>query len=96
MKLFWKEVRDDCMPSLSTSKTIWDEMPEASVDVEKLEHLFESRAKDLISKVSQRVFSQSFQISTTQFIAVVFVSCRDQYLTSVLCSYTHKRIHPYL
>lgn len=52
MKLFWKEVRDDCMPSTSTTKTIWDELPEATVDVEKLEHLFESRAKDLISKVS--------------------------------------------
>lgn len=51
VKLFWKEVREDCMPTVSTSKTIWDELPEASVDVEKLEHLFESRAKDLISKV---------------------------------------------
>lgn len=32
-------------------RTIWDELPVASVDTTKLEYLFESRAKDLISKV---------------------------------------------
>ena len=32
--------------------TIWDELPEAHVDTEKLEHLFESRAKDLMTKVN--------------------------------------------
>ena len=31
--------------------TIWDELPEANVDTTKLEHLFESRAKDLAIKV---------------------------------------------
>lgn len=51
VKLFWKEVRDDTVP-IAVGKTIWDELPDATVDVEKLEHLFESRAKDLISKVS--------------------------------------------
>lgn len=39
------------MLPFSAGKTIWDELPETNVDVEKLEHLFESRAKDLISKV---------------------------------------------
>lgn len=33
-------------------RTIWDELPEAIVDTQKLEHLFESRAKDLMTKVS--------------------------------------------
>jgi len=32
-------------------KTIWDELPDANVDTQKLEHLFESRAKDLMTKV---------------------------------------------
>lgn len=31
--------------------TIWDELPESHVDTQKLEHLFESRAKDLMTKV---------------------------------------------
>lgn len=39
------------MLPFSAGKTIWDELPEANIDVQKLEHLFESRAKDLISKV---------------------------------------------
>lgn len=43
-------MREDMIP-IAAGKTIWDELPEANVDVEKLEHLFESRAKDLISKV---------------------------------------------
>lgn len=50
VKLFWKEVREDLMP-IGSLKTIWDELPESNIDVEKLEHLFESRAKDLVSKV---------------------------------------------
>lgn len=50
--MFWKEVREDMIP-VSANKTIWDELPDAVVDVQKLEHLFESRAKDMISKVSQ-------------------------------------------
>lgn len=33
-------------------KTIWDELPPSNVDTQKLEHLFESRAKDLMTKVS--------------------------------------------
>lgn len=39
------------MLPFSAGKTIWDELPETNIDVQKLEHLFESRAKDLISKV---------------------------------------------
>lgn len=48
--MFWKEVREDLIP-ITGSKTIWDELPEVNIDTQKLEHLFESRAKDLISKV---------------------------------------------
>lgn len=50
MKLFWKEIRDDLIPP-NVGKTIWDEIPMATIDTQKLEHLFESRAKDTISKV---------------------------------------------
>ncbi|EDW05165.1 GH13896 [Drosophila grimshawi] len=50
VKLFWKEVREDMIPQV-VGKTIWDELPNANVDTQKLEHLFESRAKDLMTKV---------------------------------------------
>lgn len=50
VKLFWKEVREDMIPS-TVERTIWDELPTANVDTTKLEHLFESRAKDLLTKV---------------------------------------------
>lgn len=82
VKLFWKEVREDMLP-FSAGKTIWDELPEAHIDVQKLEHLFESRAKDLISKV--RVFG---------FFQCIHVTCRDPhfgYWVSVLrYSFFHK------
>lgn len=39
------------MIPFTAGKTIWDELPESIVDVQKLEHLFESRAKDMITKV---------------------------------------------
>ena len=32
-------------------KTIWDEIKHIPVDTQKLEHLFESRAKEIINKV---------------------------------------------
>uniref|UniRef100_A0AAG5D4R0 GBD/FH3 domain-containing protein n=1 Tax=Anopheles atroparvus TaxID=41427 RepID=A0AAG5D4R0_ANOAO len=54
VKLFWKEVRDDMIPAL-VQRTIWDELPEAVVDTQKLEHLFESRAKDLMTKKQQEL-----------------------------------------
>lgn len=54
VKLFWKEVRDDpiILSRLDKNKMIWDELSPVPVDTQKLEHLFESRAKDLITKVS--------------------------------------------
>lgn len=53
VKLFWKEVRDDPISAMKLkSGFIWDELNAVTVDTQKLEHLFESRAKDLISKVS--------------------------------------------
>lgn len=56
VKLFWKEVRDDptILARLDKRKMIWDELMPVAVDTQKLEHLFESRAKDLITKVSLR------------------------------------------
>lgn len=53
VKLFWKEVRDDpiILSRLDKNKMIWDELLPVPVDTQKLEHLFESRAKDLITKV---------------------------------------------
>lgn len=43
-------MREDMIPT-ATESTVWDELPSANVDTEKLEHLFESRAKDLLTKV---------------------------------------------
>ena len=59
VKLFWKEVRDDpiILSRLDKNKMIWDELSPIPVDTQKLEHLFESRAKDLITKVSERNFT---------------------------------------
>lgn len=52
VKLFWKEVRDDPVCTMKPKAGyIWDELSPVSVDTQKLEHLFESRAKDLITKV---------------------------------------------
>ena len=57
VKLFWKEVRDDPISAIKLkSGYIWDELSPVSVDTQKLEHLFESRAKDLITKVSNSFF----------------------------------------
>ncbi|XP_031779581.1 uncharacterized protein LOC100115129 isoform X2 [Nasonia vitripennis] len=57
VKLFWKEVRDDpiILSRLDKNKMIWDELSPIPVDTQKLEHLFESRAKDLITKKQQEM-----------------------------------------
>ncbi|XP_068083718.1 FH1/FH2 domain-containing protein 3 [Anabrus simplex] len=57
VKLFWKEVRDDPIILAKLQKTgmIWDELNPVAVDTQKLEHLFESRAKDLITKKQQEM-----------------------------------------
>ncbi|XP_021938953.1 uncharacterized protein LOC110839246 isoform X2 [Zootermopsis nevadensis] len=57
VKLFWKEVRDDpiILAKLQRTGMIWDELNPVNVDTQKLEHLFESRAKDLITKKQQEM-----------------------------------------
>lgn len=56
VKLFWKEVRDDpkIIARLDNNKMLWDELSPVPVDTQKLEHLFESRAKDHMTKVRTR------------------------------------------
>ncbi|XP_055631021.1 serine-rich adhesin for platelets isoform X3 [Toxorhynchites rutilus septentrionalis] len=61
VKLFWKEVREDMIPT-TLQRTIWDELPEATVDTQKLEHLFESRAKDLMTKEKQQELNKNKEI----------------------------------
>lgn len=51
VKLFWREIREDQL-SLSKGPTLWDELKPVAIDTQKLEHLFESRSKDLLSKAS--------------------------------------------
>ncbi|CAB0028178.1 unnamed protein product [Trichogramma brassicae] len=48
VKLFWMEVPHG-------ENMIWNELTRTSVDTQKLEHLFESRAKDLITKKQQEL-----------------------------------------
>jgi hypothetical protein len=50
VKLFWREIREDQL-SLIKGPTLWDELHPVAVDTKNLEHLFESRSKDLITKV---------------------------------------------
>lgn len=67
VKLFWKEVREDLIPA-TVGKTIWDELPKASIDTQKIEHLFESRAKDLMTKVTLGATTTDGE-SETQFFS---------------------------
>ncbi|XP_014470874.1 PREDICTED: FH1/FH2 domain-containing protein 3 isoform X1 [Dinoponera quadriceps] len=64
VKLFWKEVRDDpnILARLDKHKMIWDELTPVAVDTQKLEHLFESRAKDLITKQKQQEMNKNKEI----------------------------------
>ncbi|XP_045465037.1 FH1/FH2 domain-containing protein 3 isoform X2 [Harmonia axyridis] len=63
VKLFWKEVRDDLVASNKLkSGHIWDELSPVSVDTQKLEHLFESRAKDLLTKEKQQELNKNKEI----------------------------------
>ncbi|XP_069595439.1 FH1/FH2 domain-containing protein 1 isoform X2 [Ranitomeya imitator] len=51
VKLFWKEVKDTDGSSRGKfgKGTLWESLDKISVDTEKLEHLFESKAKELIT-----------------------------------------------
>ena len=53
VKLFWKEVREDPMTAMKIEEigSIWNELQPIPLDTAKLEHLFESRAKDMMNKV---------------------------------------------
>ncbi|GAB6024808.1 hypothetical protein CHUAL_009928 [Chamberlinius hualienensis] len=54
VKLFWKEVTDDpVVPNNKKKLSIWDELKAVNIDTQKLEHLFENRAKDLMNKKQQ-------------------------------------------
>ncbi len=50
VKLFWREIRDDST-AVTKNDTIWDQLTQVEIDTQKLEHLFESRSKDLMAKV---------------------------------------------
>lgn len=76
VKLFWNEVREDMIPA-TVERTIWDELPSANVDTTKLEHLFESRAKDLQTKVRillAGLFLLVIKESTELFFCLTFFS----------------------
>ncbi|XP_053305450.1 FH1/FH2 domain-containing protein 1 [Spea bombifrons] len=49
VKLFWKEVRETSCTSRGKfgKSTVWESLDKISVDTEKLEHLFESKAKEV-------------------------------------------------
>ncbi|CAL1268047.1 unnamed protein product [Larinioides sclopetarius] len=55
VKLFWKEVKEEpmLMERAGKKRTIWDELKTVPLDTQRLENLFESRAKDIMSKKVQ-------------------------------------------
>lgn len=55
VKLFWREIKEDpnLLKRAGKHKTIWDELKPVQVDTQKLEHLFENRAKDIMNKKVQ-------------------------------------------
>lgn len=57
-------------------KTIWDELPNANVDTQKLEHLFESRAKDLMTKVRNSLGMNSLRIGFKWGLAIGCIGAR--------------------
>lgn len=66
----------------TVERTIWDELPAANVDTTKLEHLFESRAKDLLTKVCKRNFrpnETTFKDCRLPFGVLHFMSCLTFY-----------------
>lgn len=50
-------------------RTIWDELPTANVDLTKLEHLFESRAKEMLTKVCSVFCAQPLKSSRSVSLA---------------------------
>ncbi|XP_073976339.1 formin homology 2 domain containing isoform X4 [Rhodnius prolixus] len=64
VKLFWKEVRDDpiVIAKMTPALLLWDEIRPVVIDTQKLEHLFESRAKDLITKEKQQEMNKNKEI----------------------------------
>ncbi|XP_039286799.1 serine-rich adhesin for platelets isoform X2 [Nilaparvata lugens] len=64
VKLFWKEVREDplVITKMNSRELIWDELSPVTIDTQKLEHLFESRAKDLITKEKQQELNKNKEI----------------------------------
>ncbi|CAL1299911.1 unnamed protein product [Larinioides sclopetarius] len=61
VKLFWREVKEDksLLKRIGKKKTIWDELKPVPVDTQKLEHLFENRAKELVNKKTQETVRKS-------------------------------------
>lgn len=56
MKLFWKELKQTEGPHSCRfgRGTVWASLDKVSVDTAKLEHLFESKAKELpVTKVTE-------------------------------------------
>jgi len=68
--LFLQEVRDDPVArvKLNSERLLWEELSPVEVDTHKLEHLFESRAKDFITKVNPIVSTRRHVKSLTELI----------------------------
>lgn len=77
VKLFWKEVKEEkgILAKLKRKKTIWDEIKPVTVDVAKLEHLFENRSKEIANKV--RSDATAVVVVTHAAVVVAAVSVVD-------------------
>jgi len=71
VKLFWREVANT-LPLPGQQNSVWDEISQVKLDTAKLEHLFENRAKDLISKVRSYCDGNANSISLTKVYMIFY------------------------
>lgn len=89
VKLFWKEVREDkgILAKLKRKKTIWDEIKPVTVDIAKLEHLFENRSKEVTNKVSRTVHRTH---TATVWVVTGHSASSSHYLSPSLSLFTFR------
>lgn len=59
---------------LNSERLLWEELSPVEVDTHKLEHLFESRAKDFITKVNYKYNYLEFIIIINEVINAVYLA----------------------
>lgn len=76
VKLFWRELKLAGSPGYSRSRfgpcpTLWASLEPVSVDTARLEHLFESRAKDVLPTKVNHLDGQNWDFRGAKFLKLV-------------------------